>query len=157
MICDRALYNSWTRLAASIIANWKNETSSELDVIGVTVGIVSGESRTSRLQRLNQFCELMQPDMDKMMLLNRLNESGVLSSLIVSDSMIEYEISDLASASDALGITGRMLGYAIAYIGGTAEFSENTVHVTIKGYHPPEDAQPERDIVPLWQRFLEGG
>ncbi len=136
-VSDQALYNSWTFHAAQIIDDWKNEKTSETYIVEATVGTVPGESRTSRLERLNSFVELMPYDIGEMELLKVLETNGVLSNYKNTGSIIVYDINDLRGAAEKLGITERMLGYVVAYIGGTSEhsriaqFADNSVHVEI--------------------------
>ena len=131
-----ALYNAWTNAATSVINDWKNEKDSERYIVEATIGTIPGESRKSTLERLNSFCELMPPNIDDMALLNTLNESGVISNLKKSGDTVEYDIEDIKGSAETLGISERMLGYVIAYIGGIdsiinnkATFGENSVHV----------------------------
>lgn len=125
-----ALYNTWTRLANAIIEDWKNEKSYEITVIGATVGTIQGETRPSRLERLDKFCEFMPPEIKESELLNRLDKCGIISNFSRKDK-IEFDIEDIAGAAETMGISQRMLGYAIAYLNGSAKFEENSVHVVI--------------------------
>jgi len=126
----RALYNSWTRIANGVIKDWKNEKSYELTIIKATIGIVDGESRPSRLERLDNFCKLFPPEIDKDELLNRLDENGIISNLSTKEN-VEFDIEDIAEAAENAGISQRMLGYIIVYLDGIAKFQENSVHVTL--------------------------
>ena len=132
-----ALYNAWTNAATSVIKDWKNEKDSERYIVEATIGTIPGEPRKSTLERLNSFCELMPPNIDDMALLNMLNERGVISNLKKSGETVEYDINDIKGSAETLGISERMLGYVIAYIGGIdsiindkATFGENSVHVS---------------------------
>lgn len=128
-----ALYNSWVMAAGAIIADQQNEHDSELSVISATVGIIPKEERSSKLERLGNFCSIFSPMMESGALIDRLISKGVITNYEDSDikDTIEYDISDLSGAAEQLGITQRFLGYTISHIGGAADFKENSVHVTI--------------------------
>lgn len=128
-----ALYNSWVMAAGAIIADRQNEHDSELSVISATVGIIPKEERTSKLERLSNFCSVFSPMMESEALIDRLISKGVITNYEDSDTKdtIEYDIPDLSGAAELLGTTQRFLGYTISHIGGAADFKENSVHVTI--------------------------
>lgn len=140
-VSDGALYNAWTRTAANIVSNWKDEKSYESTVISTTIGTIPGETRIERLERLSKFCDLFQPKIDDIQLIETLHDMGIISNLKKAGDDVQYDIEDVNAAASNLEISERMLGYVIAYLsgkdsffGGTVTFSGNSVHVSFHKY-----------------------
>lgn len=145
---DCALYNAMTSTAVSIVKNWKDEKSYELNFVKATIGTKPNESRTARLERLSQFTEQWPTDIDEKELIELLIAYGVIINLERTGNDMEFDIIDFKKTANNIGITERFLGYIIAYLGGNdskynriATFNENSVH--IKMYEPePIDIPP---------------